>query len=58
MYGVGLEGEDEDNEDEDLEQPSEVANSSSSDLRNPSPVSSTSSNPAAQLVSLVGKVAK
>ena len=52
VYGVGLEGEDEDSEDEDLEQPGEVANSSSSDLRNPSPVHSTSSNPAAQLVFL------
>ena len=50
VYGVGLEGEDEDSEDEDLEQPGEVASSSSSDLRNPSAVPSTSSNPAAQLV--------
>ena len=32
VYGVGLEGEDEDSEDEDLEQPGEVASSSSSDL--------------------------
>ena len=45
-----MEGEDEDNEDEDLEQADEVAGSSSSDLRNPSAVASTSSNPAAQLV--------
>ena len=50
MYGVGLEGEDEDSEDEDLEQAGAVASSSSSDLRNPSAVPSTSSNPAAQLV--------
>ena len=49
VYGVGLEGEDEDSEDEDLELAGEVA-SSSSDLRNPSAVPSTSSNPAAQLV--------
>ena len=50
VYGVGLDGEDEDSEDEDLEQAGEVASSSSSDLRNPSLVPSTSSNPAAQLV--------
>ena len=50
VYGVGLEGEDEDSEDEDLEQLGEVASSSSSDLHNPSAVPSTSSNPAAQLV--------
>ena len=50
VYGVCLEGEDEDSEDEDLEQPGEVASSSSSDLRNPSAVLSTSFNPAAQLV--------
>ena len=50
VYGVGLEGEDEDSEDEDLEQAGEVASSSSSDLRNPSVVPLTSSNPAAQLV--------
>ena len=50
VYGVGLEDEDEDSEDEDLEQPGEVASSSSSYLRNPSAVPSTSSNPAAQLV--------
>ena len=50
VCGVGLEGEHEDSEDEDLGQPGEVANSSSSDLRNPSAVPSTSSNPAAQLV--------
>ena len=31
VYGVGLEGEDEDSEDEDLEQPGEVTSSSSSD---------------------------
>ena len=49
-YGVGLEGEDEDSDDEDLEQASEVASSSSFDLRNPPTVPSTSSNPAAQLV--------
>ena len=48
--GVGLEGEDEDIEDEDLEQPGEVAGSSSFDLLNPSVVPSTSSNLAAQLV--------
>ena len=47
MYGVGLEGEDKDSDDEDLEQPGEVASSSSSDLRNPLAVPSTSSNPAA-----------
>ena len=34
VYGVGLEGEDEDSEDEDLEQAGEVASSSSSDLCN------------------------
>ena len=50
VYGVGLEGEDEDSEDKDLEQAAEVASSSCSDLRNPSAVPSTSSNPAAQLV--------
>ena len=50
VYGVGLEGEDEDSEDEDLEQAGAVASSSSSDLRKPSAVPSTSSNPAAQLV--------
>ena len=50
VYGVGLEGEDEDIDDEDLEQPDEVASSSSPDLRNPSTVPSTSSNPVAQLV--------
>ena len=50
VYGVGLEGEDEDSEDKDLEQAGEVASSSCSDLRNPSAVPSTSSNPAAQLV--------
>ena len=50
VYGVGLEGEDEDIEDEDLEQLGEVARSSSSDLRNPSAVPSTSSNLAAQMV--------
>ena len=50
VYGVGLEGEDEDSEDEDLELPGEVASSSSSYLRNPSTVPSTSSNLAAQLV--------
>ena len=36
--------------DEDLEQPGEVACSSSSDLRNPPAVPSTSSNPVAQFV--------
>ena len=50
VYWVGLDGEHEDSEDEDLEQPGEVASSLSSDLRNPSAVPSTSSNPAAQLV--------
>ena len=50
VYGVGLEGEDEDSEDENLEQAGEVASSSFSDLRNPSAVPSTSSNPAAPLV--------
>ena len=50
VYGVGLEGEDEDSEDEDLEQAGEVASSSSSDIRNPSAVPSTFSNRAAQLV--------
>ena len=50
MYGVGWQGEDEDSEDEDLEQPCEVASSSSSDLRNHSADPSTSSNPAVQLV--------
>ena len=44
VYGVGLEGEDEDSNDEDLEQPGEVAGSSSSDLRNPLAAPSTSSN--------------
>ena len=47
VYGVGLEGEDEDSEDEQL---GEVANSSSSVLHNRSAVPSTSSHPAAQLV--------
>ena len=50
VYGVGLEGEDEDNEDEDWEQPGEVASGSSSDLCNPSAFPSTPSNRAAQLV--------
>ena len=50
VYEVGLEGEDEDSEDEDLEGAGEVASTSSSDLCNPSSVPSTSSNPAAQLV--------
>ena len=50
VYGVGLEGEDEDIDDENLEQPGDVASSSSSDLRNPPAVPSTSSNRAAQLV--------
>ena len=50
VYGVGLQGEDEDSEDEDLDQPGDVASGSSSDLRNPSAVPSTSSKPAAQLV--------
>ena len=50
VYGVGLEGEDEDSDAEDLEQPGEVASSSSSDLRNPPTVPSTSSNPVPQLV--------
>ena len=45
VYGVGVEGEDEDSEDEDLEQAGEVASSSFYDLRNPSAVPSTSSNP-------------
>ena len=49
-YGVGLEGEDEDRGDEGLEQPGEVASSSSSDLCNPPTVPSTSSNLAAQFV--------
>ena len=50
VYGVGLEGEEEDSEDKDLGQPGEVASSSSSYVRNPSAVPSTPSNPAAQLV--------
>ena len=50
VYGVGLEREDEDSEDEDLEQTGEVASSSSSDLRNPPAVPPTSSNPSTQLV--------
>ena len=50
VYGVGLEGEDEDSDVEDLEQPGEVASSSSSDLRNPLAVPSTSYDPAAQFV--------
>ena len=50
VYGVGLEGEDEDSEDEDLELLGEVASSSSSDLRNPLAVPSTSSDPASQMV--------
>ena len=48
VYGVELDGEDEDSEDNDMEQA--VASSSSSDLGNPSAVPSTSSNRAAQLV--------
>ena len=47
VYGVGLEGEDEDSDNEDLEQPGEVAIRSSSDLGNPPTVPSTSSDPAA-----------
>ena len=47
VYGVGLEGEDNNSEDEDSKQPREVASSSSSDLRNRSAVPSTSSNRAA-----------
>ena len=50
VYGVGLEGEDKDSEDEDLKLPGEVAYNSSSDLRNPSTVPPTSSNPASQMV--------
>ena len=50
MYGVGLEGDNEDNDDEYLDQPGEVASSSSSDLHNPRAVPSTSTNPASQLV--------
>ena len=50
VYGVWLQGEDEDSDDEDLEQSREVAISSSCELRNPSSVPSTSSNSAAQLV--------
>ena len=50
VYGVGLEGRDEDSDGEDLEQLGEVASSSSSNLRNPSAVPSTSFYPAAQLV--------
>ena len=50
VYGVGLEDEHDNKEDEDLEQPGEVASRSSSNLRNPLAVSSTSSSPAAQLV--------
>ena len=42
--------EDKDSDDEDLEQPGEVASSSSSELRNPAAIPSTSSNRAAQLV--------
>ena len=50
VFGVRLEGEDEDSDDEDLKQPVEVASSSSFELRNPPAVPSTSSNPAVQLV--------
>ena len=50
VYRVGLEGQDEDSEDDYLEQACEIASSSSSDLRNPSAIPSTSSNPAARLV--------
>ena len=50
VYGVGLEGEDEDSEDEDLEHPGEFGSSASSDLRNPLAVPSTSSNCAAPLM--------
>ena len=46
---VGLGGEDEDSN-EDLDQPGEVASSSSFDLHNPLAVPSTSSNPTSQLV--------
>ena len=41
VYGVGLEDEDEDTDNEDLNQPGEVASSSSSHLRNPRAVSSS-----------------
>ena len=50
MYGVGLEDEDKDSDDEDLNQASEVASSSPSDLHNPRALSSTSAKLAAQLV--------
>ena len=50
INGVGLEDEEEDTTNEDLDQPGEVANSSSRDLHNPPAVPSTSSNPASQLV--------
>ena len=49
VYGVGLEDEDEDSDNEDLNQAGEIA-SSSSDVHNPPSLSSTSANPAAQLV--------
>ena len=50
VYGVGLRHENEDADEEDSEQPGEVASSSSSNLPNPSTVVSTSSNSASQLV--------
>ena len=50
VYGVGLQDEDPHTNNEDLEQPGEVASSSSSDLPNPRAVVSMSSNRASQLV--------
>ena len=50
VYGVGLQDEDEDTDEEDSEQPGEVASSSSSDLPNHRAVVSTSCDPALHLV--------
>ena len=50
VYGVGLQDEDEDTDDEGLDQPGEDASSSSSHLPSPPAVVSTSSNLASQLV--------
>ena len=53
-YGVGLQDEGEDIDDEALDHPSECANSSSSNLSNPPMVLSVSSNRASQLVFMYG----
>ena len=52
LYGVGLEDEDEDTDDEHSDQPGDVARSSSFDPLNPPTMVSTSSNPASRLVDM------